>query len=174
MLSVLTVRACYVARWCLLFLVFIWFLPFLLLFLTPDCLCACTVYCFPNERRKLLNEVEQSLLHYRRVEVLNLVKCGVRPKLKEIILCTCFTWKASSIGNHWPQEDCLCRTINQAKHHNLYLLNNFYLYRLILCVLTMGLGKTSHYIFCSVIFKYFSSAAWSGMDDGDAVQMAQG
>lgn len=140
-----------------------------------NCLCASTVYCFPNERRKLLNEVERSLLNYRRAEVFNLVECEVRPKLKEIILCTCFTWKASSIVNQWPQERCFSRTNNQAKPNNLYLLNHFYLYRLILCVLIMGLGKpTSHYIFCSVIFGCFSSAPWSGMGDGDVVQMAQG
>lgn len=62
---------------------------------------------------------------------------------------------------------------NQAKPHNLYILNNFYLYTLVFCVLIMGLGKSTSHIFYSVIFEYFSSAPWGGTGDGD-VQMTQG
>lgn len=109
---------------------------------------------FPHARRKILNKSEGSLCIIGERECLiQLNGERVRPKLK-FFSAPCLTNRASSIVNHWPQEGYLVRTSNKQKPHNPYLLNYLYLYRVILCVLIMGLSKPASYcVLYSVTFE---------------------
>ena len=77
---------------------------FLPSFLLPVCLklplCLSILHCFPLTRRKRLNKSKGSLCIIGEGKCLIQLNVErVRPKLKEIIFCSCLTYRASSVVN---------------------------------------------------------------------------